>query len=96
MKLPLMVAAVALSALMPAADAANLQERGDPLNSARWNEMHRAFLAGLPYVFDPRVRKNLGFVEFGGEIVGAALVGVQLHHQAAVGVAHVLRRGGGR
>lgn len=56
MKLPLMVAAVALSALMQAADAANLQERGDPLNSARWNEMHRAFLAGLPYVFDPRVR----------------------------------------
>ena len=56
MKLPLMVAAVALSALMPAADAANLQERGDPLNSARWNEMHKAFLAGLPYVFDPRVR----------------------------------------
>lgn len=56
MKLPLMVAAVALSALMPAADAAALQERGDPLDSARWLEMHKAFLAGHPYVFDPRVR----------------------------------------
>ncbi len=56
MKLPLMIAALALSAMMPAAEAAKLQDRGDPLDSARWAEMQKAILAGQPYVFDPRVR----------------------------------------
>ena len=56
MKLPFMVAALALSAMMPSAHAANLLTHGDPLDSARWQEMSRAFLDGKAYVFDPRVR----------------------------------------
>jgi hypothetical protein len=47
MKLPLMIAALALSALMPAAEAAKLQERGDPLDSARWAEMQKG-VSGRP------------------------------------------------
>ena len=56
MKFPLTIAAIALAALMPPADAAALQESGDPLASARWGEMQKAFLAGQPVLFDPRVK----------------------------------------
>ena len=56
MKFPLSVAAIALAALMPAGEAAALQESGDPLASARWGEMQKAFLAGQPMLFDPRVK----------------------------------------
>ncbi len=56
MKFPLSVAAVALAALMSPADAAALQESGDPLASARWADMQKAFLADSPVLFDPRVK----------------------------------------
>jgi len=56
MKYPLTIAAIALAALMPAAEAAALREGGDPLDSARWGEMAKTFLAGAPMVFDPRVK----------------------------------------
>ncbi|MBS1158853.1 MAG: hypothetical protein H6R15_1272 [Proteobacteria bacterium] len=56
MKFPLTMAAIALAALMPPADAAALQESGDPLASARWGEMQKAFLAGQQVLFDPRVK----------------------------------------
>ena len=56
MKYPLTIAAIALAALMPPAEAAALRESGDPLASARWSEMQKAFLAGAPVVFDPRVK----------------------------------------
>ena len=56
MKFSLTVAAIALAALMPPGDAAALQESGDPLASARWGEMRKAFLAGAPVLFDPRVK----------------------------------------
>jgi sulfur-oxidizing protein SoxY len=56
MKFPLSVAAIALAALMPAADAASLQDNGDPLSSARWEDMRRTFLEGAPVLFDPRVK----------------------------------------
>lgn len=48
MKYPLTIAAIALAALMPPAEAAALRESGDPLASARWSEMQKAFLAGAP------------------------------------------------
>lgn len=54
-KYPLTVAALALAALMPPAEAAALQENGDPLDSARWADMQKAVLAGAPALFDPRV-----------------------------------------
>lgn len=56
MRFPLSVAAIALAALMSPADAAALQESGDPLASARWGDMQKAFLAGAPVLFDPRVK----------------------------------------
>lgn len=56
MKFPLSVAAIALAALMPAAEAASLSDSGDPLASARWEDMRRTFLAGAPVLFDPRVK----------------------------------------
>ena len=56
MKYPLTIAAIALAAMMPAAEAAALREAGDPLDSARWGEMAKTFLAGAPMVFDPRVK----------------------------------------
>lgn len=56
MKFPLSVAAVALAALMPAGDAAAWQESGDPLASARWEEMRRDILDGAPVLFDPRLK----------------------------------------
>ncbi len=49
-------AAIALAALMPISDAYALQERGDPLDSARWADMQKQFLAGRPVLFDPRVK----------------------------------------
>jgi sulfur-oxidizing protein SoxY len=55
MKYPLTIAAIALAALLPPAEAAALLERSDPLDSARWSDMQKAFLAGAPVVFDPRV-----------------------------------------
>lgn len=56
MKYPLSIAAIALAALMSPAEAANPQEGGDPLASARWEDMRRAFLADAPMSFDPRVK----------------------------------------
>ena len=56
MRLPMMVAAVALSALMPPVEAAGVRDSGDPLASARWNDMRKSLLAGGDFVFDPRVR----------------------------------------
>jgi len=56
MKFPLSVAAIALAALMPAAEAAALQDGGDPLASARWADMAKTLLAGQPLLFDPRVK----------------------------------------
>ena len=56
MKYPLTIAAIALAALMPPAEAAALKENGDPLDSARWGEMAKTFLAGAPVLFDPRVK----------------------------------------
>lgn len=55
MKYPLTIAAIALAALMPLADAAALEETGDPLASSMWSDMQRSFFAGAPLVFDPRV-----------------------------------------
>lgn len=55
MRFPITVAALALAALMPPAEAAALSETGDPLASARWGEMEKSFLAGAPVLFDPRV-----------------------------------------
>ncbi len=56
MKFPMTVAAIALAALMSPADAAALQETGDPLASARWADMQQTVLAGAPVLFDPRVQ----------------------------------------
>ncbi|MDD2664743.1 MAG: quinoprotein dehydrogenase-associated SoxYZ-like carrier [Dechloromonas sp.] len=56
MKFPLSIAAIALAALMPPAEAAALQEAGDPLASARWEDMRRTFLGDAPVLFDPRVK----------------------------------------
>ncbi|MCG2576834.1 quinoprotein dehydrogenase-associated SoxYZ-like carrier [Dechloromonas sp. XY25] len=56
MKYPLTIAAIALAALMSPAEAAALKESGDPLDSARWADMEKAFLAGAPVLFDPRVK----------------------------------------
>ena len=56
MKYPLTIVAIALAALMPPAEAAALQEVGDPLASARWEDMRRQFLNGQSVVFDPRVK----------------------------------------
>ncbi|MCB4359086.1 quinoprotein dehydrogenase-associated SoxYZ-like carrier [Quatrionicoccus australiensis] len=53
---PLSVAALALAALMSPADAAALREQGDPLASARWEDMRRSFLADAPVLFDPRIK----------------------------------------
>ncbi|MEY2633730.1 MAG: hypothetical protein RIR00_2384 [Pseudomonadota bacterium] len=55
MKFPLTAAALALAALMPAGHAADWQDSGDPLASARWRDMQQQFLAGQPVLFDPRV-----------------------------------------
>ena len=55
MRLPQMIVALAgLMALagLPATQAAS----ADPLDSARWQEMQKIFLAGQPYVIDPQVR----------------------------------------
>lgn len=56
MKFPLTIAAIALAALMSPADAAALQESGDPVASARWADMQKSLLAGAPVLFDPRVK----------------------------------------
>lgn len=56
MKFPLSIAAIALAALMPPGEAAALQEAGDPLASARWEDMRRTFLGDTPVLFDPRVK----------------------------------------
>ncbi|MBI2276062.1 MAG: quinoprotein dehydrogenase-associated SoxYZ-like carrier [Dechloromonas sp.] len=56
MKFPMTIAAIALAALMPPADAAALRDSGDPLESARWGDMEKAFLGGAPMLFDPRVK----------------------------------------
>ncbi len=56
MNFPLTVAAIALAALMSPADAAALKDSGDPLDSARWGDMHQTVLAGAPVLFDPRVK----------------------------------------
>ena len=56
MKYPLTIAAIALAALMSPAEAAALKEGGDPLASARWTDMEKAFLSGAPVLFDPRVK----------------------------------------
>lgn len=56
MKRALSVAAIAWVALMPPAAAVSLNETGDPLGSARWEDMRRAFLRDAPVLFDPRVR----------------------------------------
>lgn len=56
MKYPLTIAAIALAALMSPAEAAALNERGDPLDSARWADMHRHILGNAPVLFDPRVK----------------------------------------
>ena len=56
MKTALTVAAIALAALMPPAEAALLDEQGDPLASSRWGEMQKQLFAGQRLVFDPRVR----------------------------------------
>lgn len=56
MRFPLSIAAIALAALMPPADAAALQESGDPLASARWSEMQKQILGGAPVLFDPRIK----------------------------------------
>jgi sulfur-oxidizing protein SoxY len=56
MKFPLTMAALALAALMSPADAAALQESGDPLASARWGDMQKAILGSAPVLFDPRIK----------------------------------------
>ena len=56
MKFPMTIAALALAALMPAAEAAALQDSGDPLASARWGDMQHTLLADAPVLFDPRVK----------------------------------------
>jgi sulfur-oxidizing protein SoxY len=56
MRFPLTIAAIALAALMSPADAAALQDSGDPLASARWADMQKSLLNGAPVLFDPRVK----------------------------------------
>ena len=56
MNFPLTIAAIALTALMPPAEAAALQEAGDPLGSARWGDMQKQVLPGATVIFDPRVK----------------------------------------
>lgn len=57
MRLTMTVAAIALAALMSPVDAASLQETGDPLASARWEDMRRQFFPPEARVlFDPRVK----------------------------------------
>jgi len=56
MKYPLTIAAIALAALLPPAEAAALRESGDPLDSARWSDMQKTYLNGAPVLFDPRVK----------------------------------------
>ncbi len=56
MRFPMTVAAIALAALMPPADAAALHESGDPLASARWADMQKSVLDDAPVLFDPRVK----------------------------------------
>jgi len=56
MKRYLMIVALACSALLPSVQAATEDAPSDPLDSARWQEMQKMFLAGQRYVFDPRVR----------------------------------------
>ena len=52
----MMAAALLLFALMPPLGAAEQREGGDPLASARWNDMRKSLLDGGQFVFDPRVR----------------------------------------
>ena len=56
MRVLLAVAALAFAAWMPMAVAAVPQDAVDPLASARWADMRKAFLADAPVVFDPRVQ----------------------------------------
>lgn len=49
-------AVLALAVLGSAGRAAALDEIADPLASARWGDMHRTVLAGLPVQFDARVK----------------------------------------
>ncbi len=56
MRFPLTIAAIALAALMPPAEAAALRDNGDPLNSAMWSDMQKTFLGASPVLFDPRVK----------------------------------------
>lgn len=55
MRYLLTVAAIMLMTLLSPATAAPLQEVADPLNSARWADMHKMVLDGAPVVFDHRV-----------------------------------------
>lgn len=55
MRYLLTVAAIMLMTLLSPATAAPLQEVADPLNSARWTDMHKMVLDGAPVVFDHRV-----------------------------------------
>lgn len=56
MRFPLTIAAIALAALMSPADAAALNDKGDPLESARWADMQKMLLGSGPVLFDPRVK----------------------------------------
>src|SRR3990167_1030668 len=56
MRVLLAVAALAFAAWMPMAVAAAPQDAVDPLASARWADMRKAFLADAPVVFDRRVQ----------------------------------------
>ena len=68
MKYPLTIAAIALAALMPPAEAAALRDGGDPLASARWSEMQKAFLAGAPVLEKGMVESD--FAELAAAGVG--------------------------
>jgi hypothetical protein len=48
MKYSLTIAAIALAALMPLADAATLDESGDPLASARWSDIQKQYFVDAP------------------------------------------------
>lgn len=56
MKHPLSIAALALALLLPTTAAVAAPERDDPLASARWEDMRRAFFADAAVVFDSRVK----------------------------------------
>ncbi len=56
MKCHLTIAAIALAALMPLADAAVLEAGGDPLDSSMWSDIRKTVFDSAAVQFDSRVK----------------------------------------